>query len=622
MPDGDAPVDAAHPAGGPDAAGRRRSSAARVFGRVTPQQKRAMVGALQRRGHTVAMTGDGVNDVLALKDADIGVAMGSGSRGDPGRGADRAAGQRFSVLPSVVAEGRRVIGNIERVANLFLTKTFYAMLLAIADGVLAAAVPVPAPPPHARPPLTIGIPAFFLALMPNTERFRTGFFRRVVVFAVPAGVICALSAYASYGLALAAGNDTAVARASASYTLFVVAWWVLVQVARPWTMLRIAICAAMVVGFTGVVLIPFLNRLFALDVGADRTALLAVGVGAVGAVAITILRLYVARWREVPREARRRRRRCPRAGERGVSAPKVALSTASVYPESTPAAFEIAARLGYDGVEVMVWTDPVSQDTDALRRLSDHYGVPVLAVHAPCLLITQRVWGTDPWAKLQRARAAAEQLGARDRRRAPAVPLAARVRPGVRRRASSGWRDETDVRFAVENMYPWRPAAARCSAYAPAGTRREDDYGTSPLDLSHTATSGTTRWRWPTRMGDRLAHVHLADGTRLGQGRAPGPGARHAALRRAAGAAWRARGFDGQVVVEVNTGKATTAAEREADLAEALAFTRAAPRRSGRGMRAQPHVPGRLHRWVHEPQRVHGPRDFGRPLGVSSCTRR
>src|SRR3954468_17135310 len=92
---------------------------------------------------------------------------------------------------------------------------------------------------------------------------------------------------------------------------------------------------------------------------------------------------------------------------------KVALSTASVYPESTAAAFEMAARLGYDGVGVMVWTDPVSQDADALKRLSDYHGIAILAIHAPCLIITQRVWGTEPWAKLVRARNAADTVGAR-----------------------------------------------------------------------------------------------------------------------------------------------------------------------------------------------------------------
>jgi cation-transporting ATPase E len=275
-------------------------AAANVFGRVSPDQKRAMVGALQRRGHTVAMTGDGVNDVLALKDADLGIAMGSGA------GATRAVAQivllddSFAVMPSVVAEGRRVLGNIERVADLFLTKSFYAMAVSITTVVLA--LPFPFLNRHLTlvTAFTIGIPSFFLALMPNTERFRPGFFRRVVVFAIPAGIICALAAYTSYGLALAAGNDTSIARASASYTLFVVAWWVLVQVARPWTPLRVLICLAMVVGFAGVVLVPFLNELFALGVGADRTAVLAVAVGAVGAVAVTVLRLFVARWREAP----------------------------------------------------------------------------------------------------------------------------------------------------------------------------------------------------------------------------------------------------------------------------------------------------------------------------------
>ncbi|MDQ1017308.1 sugar phosphate isomerase/epimerase [Streptomyces afghaniensis] len=126
---------------------------------------------------------------------------------------------------------------------------------------------------------------------------------------------------------------------------------------------------------------------------------------------------------------------------------KVALSTASVYPESTATAFEIAARLGYDGVEVMVWTDPVSQDIEALRRLSDYHQIPVLAVHAPCLLITQRVWSTDPWTKLQRARAAAEKLDASTVVVHPPVPLAAPVRQGLRRgHLAHGERDGRTVR--------------------------------------------------------------------------------------------------------------------------------------------------------------------------------
>ena len=151
-----------------------------VFGRVTPHQKRAIVGALQSRGHVVAMTGDGVNDALALKDADIGVAMGNGAP------ATRAVAQivlldgSFATLPGVVAEGRRVIANIERVANLFVTKTVYAMLLAIAVGF--ARWPYPFLPRHLTivSTLTIGIPAFFLALAPNTRRYEPGFVQRVL----------------------------------------------------------------------------------------------------------------------------------------------------------------------------------------------------------------------------------------------------------------------------------------------------------------------------------------------------------------------------------------------------------------------------------------------------------
>lgn len=190
---------------------------------------------------------------------------------------------------------------------------------------------------------------------------------------------------------------------------------------------------------------------------------------------------------------------------------KVALSTASVYPESTATAFEIAARLGYDGVEVMVWTDPVSQDIDALRRLSDYHGVPVLAVHAPCLLITQRVWSTDPWVKLQRARNAAEKLGAST---VVVHPPFRWQRNYAREFVRGVWRmaGETDVKFAVENMYPWRYRDREMLAYAPDWDPTNDDYRHFTVDLSHTATARNDALEMVERMGDRLGHVHLADG--------------------------------------------------------------------------------------------------------------
>ncbi|MDT0418959.1 sugar phosphate isomerase/epimerase [Streptomyces sp. DSM 41982] len=251
---------------------------------------------------------------------------------------------------------------------------------------------------------------------------------------------------------------------------------------------------------------------------------------------------------------------------------KVALSTASVYPESTATAFEIAARLGYDGVEVMVWTDPVSQDIDALRRLSDFHRVPVLAVHAPCLLITQRVWTTDPWTKLQRARSAAERLGAS----AVVVHPPFRWQRQYARDFVDGiWRmaNETDVRFAVENMYPWRYRERELLAYAPDWDVTHDDYRHFTVDLSHTATARTDATAMIDRMGDRLAHVHLADGSGSGKDEhlVPGRGTQPCAetLERLA-----ANGFTGHVVIEVNTRRAMSNAEREADLAEALAYTR------------------------------------------------
>jgi sugar phosphate isomerase/epimerase len=251
---------------------------------------------------------------------------------------------------------------------------------------------------------------------------------------------------------------------------------------------------------------------------------------------------------------------------------KVALSTASVYPENTEAAFEIAARLGYDGVEVMVWTDPVSQDIAGLARLSERTGVPVLAVHAPCLLVTQRVWSSDPWRKLQRARTAAERLGASTVvvhppfrwQRAYARGFVA----GIGRMAG-----ETDVRFAVENMYPWRYRDREMQAYAPGWDPTAHDYRHMTLDVSHAATARTDVLAMADRMGDRLAHVHLGDGTGSGKDEhlVPGHGAQPCARLLELLAA---RGYGGHVVVEVNTRRAMSSAVREAQLAEALAFAR------------------------------------------------
>jgi len=266
-----------------------------VFGRVTPAQKRAMVGALQSRGHVVAMTGDGVNDVLALKDADLGIAMGSGA------GATRAVAQivllddQFSVMPSVVAEGRRVLGNVERVSDLFLTKSFYAMAVSIATIVFTEPFPFLNRHLTIVTALTIGIPAFFLALMPNTSRFRPGFFRRVLRFAVPAGIVSAVAAYTSYGYVLSitdATDQVADARSAAVVTLFVVTWWVLVQVARPIDLIRGVIAGAMLLGFLAVLYVPWLSELLALSWAPDKSGMVALGVGILGAAAVSVAHAF------------------------------------------------------------------------------------------------------------------------------------------------------------------------------------------------------------------------------------------------------------------------------------------------------------------------------------------
>ncbi|GGY95095.1 magnesium-transporting ATPase [Streptomyces poonensis] len=269
-----------------------------VFGRVTPQQKRDMVGALQSRGHTVAMTGDGVNDVLALKDADIGVSMGSGSE------ATRAVAQivllnnSFATLPSVVAEGRRVIGNITRVATLFLVKTVYSVLLAIL--VVLSQVEYPFLPRHLTllSTLTIGVPAFFLALAPNKERAQPHFVRRVMRYAIPGGVVAGVATFATY--LLAGGHYTGpgaldAETSVATLTLFLISMWVLAIIARPYTWWRLCLVAAMGLGFLLVLAVPWLQDFFALKLVGTTMPWAAVGVAAVAAAALELLWRWVGR---------------------------------------------------------------------------------------------------------------------------------------------------------------------------------------------------------------------------------------------------------------------------------------------------------------------------------------
>ncbi len=263
-----------------------------------------------------------------------------------------------------------------------------------------------------------------------------------------------------------------------------------------------------------------------------------------------------------------------------VSVPKVALSTISVYPASTATGFAAAARLGYDGVEVMVTNDPVSQSIDSLRRLRDGLNLPILAIHAPCLfwLNLQRVWGTEPWAKLVKAREAAEALGANTVVVHPPFvwqsKYAADFVEGIQR-----MQDETDIRFAVENMYPWRTPRNRIvgergvEAYAPGWDPTEQDYTHFTLDLSHTATSRIDTLSMLERMGPRLAHLHLADGSGSNADEHLVPGRGNQPCAQILGLLGR-NNFDGNVVLEVNTRRAANQDERDVDLLESLQFAR------------------------------------------------
>ena len=259
-------------------------------------------------------------------------------------------------------------------------------------------------------------------------------------------------------------------------------------------------------------------------------------------------------------------------GYPGVVTP-VLLSTSSVFPEPTSAAFEMAATLGYDGVEVMVWTDAVSQDLGALRGLAEHYGVPVGSVHAPCLLVTQRVWSPDPWQRLGRAARLAEGLGAPTVVVHPPFSWQRDYAKGFSAGLAALNGAHPDIRLAVENMYPVRMAGREFVPYSPGWDPTQAGFDAYTLDISHCAAARGDALEMADAMGAGLAHVHLGDGSGLGRDEhlVPGRGTQPCAevLSSLAG-----RGFTGSVAVEVGTRRSTSRAEREADLAAALSFAR------------------------------------------------
>jgi len=267
----------------------------RVFGRVSPEQKKAMVLSLQRLGHTVAMTGDGVNDALALKHADLGIAMGSGAA------ATRAVARlvlldgQFSRLPHVVAEGRQVIANVERLAKLFLSKTTYAILFAVVFGALLWPFPFLPRQLSIVDGLTIGLPALVLALLPNIQRYRPGFLTRAARFCIPSGLIVGGTLISVVAYAYLGGAEAAIVQTTAVITLTLTALWVLVILSRPFTWITSLVVVAAYLGLPVLLVIPVVTDF--LQLGAPPLELVAVAIGAsvIGSVLLEVMHRWVSR---------------------------------------------------------------------------------------------------------------------------------------------------------------------------------------------------------------------------------------------------------------------------------------------------------------------------------------
>lgn len=266
-----------------------------VFGRVTPEQKRDMIEALQLEGHTVAMTGDGVNDTLALKRADIGIAMGNGTSAAKAVSEIVLLDSQFGRLPNILAEGRRIIGNIERVANLFVVKNVYTLVIAL--GVIFANLPFPFLPRHFTliSSLTIGIPAFFLALSPNSQRSQPGFLRRVLGFALPTGLVIGILTFVAY-LPLSYDDFANISLVTGSIVM-ITGTWVLYKLAKPLTWRKVLLVVFMPIIFLAVIYFPAGQDLF--YIAFERYYLgFILGLGGIGILATELIWRYSHRVEE------------------------------------------------------------------------------------------------------------------------------------------------------------------------------------------------------------------------------------------------------------------------------------------------------------------------------------
>jgi cation-transporting P-type ATPase E len=268
---------------------------ASIFGRVSPEQKRSAIRLLQSAGRTVGMTGDGVNDAMAIKDADLGIAMGTATAATKAVSRIVLLDNRFGQLPHVLALGRRVIANVERVANIFLAKTMYGIILALVSA--ATLIPFPFLPRQLTlvSSLAIGIPSFLLALAPNRRLYTPGVLRRILRYSMPTGVIAACACLLSFIPLHLAQVERHEARSVATVTLFCVSLWILSVLARPLSRLRYALLASVTGAFVLVCIIPFTRDFFMMDVFLDATLLYGIAVGALGAGGIEIFYRFAKR---------------------------------------------------------------------------------------------------------------------------------------------------------------------------------------------------------------------------------------------------------------------------------------------------------------------------------------
>ncbi len=285
------------PAIGSDAF-RRMAVETDVFGRVTPEQKRGLVHALQKDGYTVAMTGDGVNDALALKDADLGIAMGNAAPATKAVSRLVLVNGQFSVLPDVVADGRRIIANMERVSSLFLSKTTYAFIFVITVAILGWVYPLLPRQLTYIGSFTIGTPAFFLSLAPNSQKYRRGFLKRTLFIAVPSGIILAAASMVAYFLA---GEGTDAGRTEATITLIIGAMALLAMLARPWNWWRLTLVATMIAGAVLGLIIPFTRDFFELEMLSANGWMTVGGLGIAAALLVVVSFHLTANYREAAR---------------------------------------------------------------------------------------------------------------------------------------------------------------------------------------------------------------------------------------------------------------------------------------------------------------------------------